>query len=267
MDLPSNVFKAALARGELQIGLWSNLCSPIAAEIVAHSGFDWILIDTEHSPNGPQLVLAQLQAMQAGTATPIVRPGWNDSLLIKPLLDIGAQTLLIPFVQSAEEAKRAVACCRYPPAGVRGITNTSRSSCYGRIADHLERADAEICLLVQIETCEALDLLEAIASIDGVDGVFVGPADLSASLGHIGNPSHPEVQAAIADAAKRLAAIGKPAGILTTTESDARRYIEWGYRFIGLGSDVGVLARNADSLVKTFRSEPDSSTPEKLYEN
>lgn len=253
MDLPRNAFKAALARGELQIGLWSSLCSPIVAEIIGQSGFDWILVDTEHSPNEPPAVLAQLQALQAGTATPIVRPAWNDPVLLKRLLDIGTQAVLVPFVQNAEEAAKAVAACRYPPAGIRGITVSGRGSRYGRVPDYLKRADAEICVLVQVETGEALSQIEAIASVDGVDGVFIGPADLSASLGHIGNPGHPDVQAAIKDAADRLTALGKPAGILTPSEADARRYIEWGYRFVAVGSDLGLLTKHADALAKTFR--------------
>jgi 4-hydroxy-2-oxoheptanedioate aldolase len=253
MDLPRNAFKAALARGELQIGLWSSLCSPIVAEIIGHSGFDWILVDTEHSPNEPPAVLAQLQALQAGTATPIVRPAWNDPVLLKRLLDIGTQAVLVPFVQNAEEAAKAVAACRYPPAGIRGITVSGRGSRYGRVPDYLKRADAEVCVLVQVETGEALAQIEAIASVDGVDGVFIGPADLSASLGHIGNPGHPEVQAAIKSAVDRLTAVGKPAGILTPSEADARRYIEWGYRFVAVGSDLGLLTKHADALAKTFR--------------
>lgn len=252
MDLPRNAFKAALARGELQIGLWSSLCSPIVAEIIGQSGFDWILIDTEHSPNEPPAVLAQLQAMQAGTATPIVRPAWNDPVLVKRLLDIGAQAVLVPFVQNADEARKAVAACRYPPAGIRGITGSGRGSHYGRVPDYLKHADAEICVLVQAETAEALAQIEAIASVDGVDGVFIGPADLSASLGHIGNPGHPEVQEAIRAAVDRLTAVGKPAGILTPSEADARRYIEWGYRFVAVGSDLGLLTKHADTLAKTF---------------
>ena len=252
MDLPANAFKAALKRGELQIGLWSSLCSPIVSEIISQSGFDWILVDTEHSPNEPPDVLAQLQALKGGTATPIVRPAWNDAVLLKRLLDIGVQAVLVPFVQNAEEARKAVAACRYPPAGIRGITTSGRGSHYGRVSDYLKRADGEICVLVQVETGEALARIEEIASVDGVDGVFIGPADLSASLGHIGNPNHPEVQAAVQDAVKRLTAIGKPAGILTPSEPDARRYIEWGYRFVAVGSDLGLMAKHADALAKAF---------------
>lgn len=255
MDLPANTFKAALKRGELQIGLWSSLCSPIVSEIISQSGFDWILVDTEHSPNEPPDVLAQLQALKGGTATPIVRPAWNDAVLLKRLLDIGVQAVLVPFVQNAEEARKAVAACRYPPNGIRGITTSGRGSHYGRVPDYLKRADGEICVLVQVETGEALARIEEIASVDSVDGVFIGPADLSASLGHIGNPGHPEVQAAIQDAVKRLTAIGKPAGILTPSEPDARRYIEWGYRFVAVGSDLGLMAKHADALAKAFAGQ------------
>ncbi|MET3794716.1 HpcH/HpaI aldolase family protein [Aquamicrobium terrae] len=260
MDLPDNSFKAALSRGELQLGLWSSLCSNIAAEVVAYSGFDWILVDTEHSPNEPPAVLGQLQAMQAGTAAPIVRPAWNDPVLIKRLLDIGATGILVPFVQNAEEAARAVAACRYPPTGIRGITASGRASRYGRINGYLEKAGSEICVLVQIETAAALEQLEAIAQVDGVDGIFIGPSDLSASLGYIGKPGHPEVQAAIRSAAERLAALGKPGGILTSSEAEARRYIEWGFRFVAVGTDLGLLARGADTLVRSFKqSQPSAS--------
>ena len=253
MELQRNAFKAALKAGRLQIGLWSSLCSTIATEVVADSGFDWLLIDTEHSPNEVPDVLAQLQACGRGTASPIVRPAWNDPVLIKRYLDIGATTLLVPFVQNAEEARRAVAACRYPPSGIRGVTSMGRGSRYGRVKDYLKQANDEIGLLVQIETGTALDVLEEIAAVDGVDGVFIGPADLSASMGQIGNPSHPDVQAAMKGAVDRLKAVGVPAGILAPQEADARRYIEWGYTFVAVGSDLGLLARHADALAKTFR--------------
>ena len=254
MELAHNAFKAALKAGKLQIGLWSILCSNIVAEIIADSGFDWLLLDTEHSPNELPGLLSQLQATARGSATPIVRPAWNDPVLIKRILDIGAQALLVPFVQNAEEARKAVAACQYPPAGIRGITTSGRGARYGRVGDYLKKADAEICLLVQVETGQALAGLEAITATDGVDGVFIGPSDLSASLGHIGNPLHPEVQAAIKDAARRVNAVGKAAGILTANEADARRYIEWGYRFVAVGSDLGLLAKNADALAKSFKA-------------
>jgi len=253
MQTPQNAFKKRLLAKELQIGLWCSLGSNIAAEIVGDSGFDWVLLDTEHAPNEPPDVLAQLQAFAAGTARVVVRPAWNDAVLIKRLLDIGAQTLLVPFVQNAEEARRAVAACRYPPVGIRGITAGGRASRYGRAASYLKEADQQVCLLVQAETMDAIDRIPEVAAVDGVDGIFVGPSDLSASMGHIGNPLHPEVQRAIELAAKRINDAGKVAGILTTVEADARRYIEWGYRFVAVGTDIGLLARNADALAAAFR--------------
>jgi 4-hydroxy-2-oxoheptanedioate aldolase len=253
MDLPKNAFKAAIAKGTLQIGLWSSLCSNIAAEIYSESGFDWILLDTEHSPNEVPGLLSQLQALAGGTATPIVRPAWNDAVLFKRVLDIGAQTLLVPYVQNAEEAARAVAATRYPPAGIRGVTGSGRAARYGRVTDYLKTADGEICLLAQVETGPALDELEAIAQTDGVDGVFIGPSDLAASLGHIGQPGHADVQARIEDAIKRLQAVGTPGGILTANHDEARRYIDWGFTFVAVGIDLLVLRNGADALVKAFR--------------
>jgi 4-hydroxy-2-oxoheptanedioate aldolase len=252
-EFQRNAFKAAIAAGKLQIGLWSSLCSNIAAEIIGDSGFDWILLDTEHSPNEIPDLLTQLQALQRGTATPIIRPAWNDAVLTKRCLDIGAQTLLFPYVQNAEEAKHAVASTRYPPRGIRGVSVAARASRYGRTPGYLTKANDEICVLVQVETRTALDQLEAIAQVEGVDGVFIGPSDLAASLGHLGNPQHTDVQKAIEDGGRRLKAVGKPAGILTGNEEEARRYIAWGYLFVAVGADVGLLARNADALAKKFK--------------
>jgi 4-hydroxy-2-oxoheptanedioate aldolase len=249
-----NTFKHNLAAGKLQIGLWSSLCSNIAAEIIGDSGFDWILLDTEHSPNEIPDLLGQLQAMQGGPTTPIIRPAWNDAVLIKRCLDIGAQSLLLPYVQNAEEARAAVAATRYPPHGIRGVSVAARASRYGRTPGYLGKANDEICVLVQVETRSALGELEAIAEIEGVDGVFIGPSDLAASLGHLGNPQHPDVQKAIKDAVDRLTKVGKPAGMLTGNEEEAKRYIDWGYKFVAVGADVGLLAKHADALCKRFKS-------------
>ncbi len=254
MELQRNAFKHALAAGKLQIGLWSSLCSNIVAEIIAHSGFDWIVLDSEHSPNEIPGLMSQLQAMAGGSATPVVRPAWNDAVLAKRCLDIGAQTLLFPYVQNAEEARRAVASTRYPPQGIRGVAVATRAGRFGRTPGYLTKANSEICVLVQVETRAALGELEAIAKVEGVDGVFIGPSDLAASFGHLGNPQHAEVQAAMEDAVKRLKALGKPAGILTSSEEEARRYIGWGYLFVAVGADVGLLARNADALAKKFKT-------------
>jgi len=253
MDLPPNPFKHAIAAGRLQIGLWVSMASTYSAEIAAGSGFDWLVIDTEHSPNEVDTTLAQLQVVAAYPVSAVVRPAWNDKVLIKRHLDIGAQTLLIPYVQNADEARAAVAAMRYPTEGVRGVAGTTRASRYGRVKDYAKRAASELCLLVQIETREGLDNLEAIARTDGVDGVFIGPADLAAGLGHLGDMGHAEVQSAIREAIGRIRACGKPAGILATDEATTRRYMEWGTTFTAVGLDAMVLARELDLLAAKYK--------------
>lgn len=248
MQLPKNQFKQKLKNGNLQIGLWSTLASPIVAEVIGDSGFDWILIDTEHTPNELPMIVAQMQAMAAGTASPIVRPAWNDKVLIKRLLDSGANSLLIPFVQNADEAHAAVAATRYPPDGIRGVTGSGRAARYGRVKDYLHRAADEIAVIVQIETGDAMEQIAEIAQVKGVDAVFIGPADLSASMGHLGNPKHPDVQAAIKQGIETLNEIGKPAGILAFHPADAHRYIEWGARFVAVGSDLSILVKGTTAL-------------------
>jgi 4-hydroxy-2-oxoheptanedioate aldolase len=248
VDLPVNTFKRAITSGRQQIGLWCSLSSNLAIESVAGAGFDWLLIDTEHSPNELDMVLTQLQAVAPYASHPIVRPAWNDMVLIKRFLDIGAQTLLIPYVQTAEEAASAVAYTRYPPKGVRGVAAATRASRFGRVKDYAQRASEEICVLVQIETRQGLDNLEAIARVDGVDGVFIGPGDLAADLGHVGNIPHPEVQSAIDDAIRRVKACGKAPGILMGDEKLARHYIELGCLFTAVGADIVLLARESEKL-------------------
>ena len=253
MELPRNNFKRALLAGQQQIGLWVSLASAYSAEIVAGSGFDWLLLDTEHAPNEVDNTLAQLQVVAASPVSAVVRPAWNDTVLVKRHLDIGAQTLLIPYVQTEEEAAAAVAATRFPPRGVRGVAGMTRATRFGRVADYATRASEELCLLVQIETRKGLDHLEAIARMDGIDGVFIGPADLAAGLGHPGEIPHAEVQSAIRDALARIRACGKGAGILATDEPTARRYIEWGTTFTAVGLDVMVLARETEKLAAMFR--------------
>jgi 4-hydroxy-2-oxoheptanedioate aldolase len=251
--LPPNSFKAALITQKPQIGLWSALCSNIAAEILAGSGFDWIVIDTEHAPNEIPGVLGQLQAMTAGTAEPVVRCAWNDAVLIKRILDLGARSLLVPFVENAEEARRAVATTRYPPRGNRGFAAAPRANRFGRIANYHRSAHEEICVLVQVETPAALAEVEAIALVEGVDGIFIGPGDLAAALGHLANPAHEEVQGAIADGCTRIRSTGKSAGILTSDPQQALRYLESGFTFVAVGSDVGVLSNATQELATKFR--------------
>lgn len=253
MNLPTNHFKRAIGAGQLQLGLWSGLSNSITVEVLANSGFDWLLLDTEHSPNELPMVHSQLQAISQGKAHPIVRPPWNDTVTIKRYLDVGVQTLLIPFIQDAQEARNAVAATRYPPLGVRGYSAAARASDYGRVKDYPTRCEEELCLLLQVETPQALANIEAIAAVDGVDGIFIGPGDLSASMGFIGKPMQPEVVAAIEDAVRRIRACGKAAGILVGDEALARHYIEIGCTFVAVGSDIGILARGAEALAAKFK--------------
>ena len=252
MELTVNKFKRALKEGRPQIGIWSSLSSHIVAEVLAHAGFDWVLLDTEHSPNELPMVQAQLHAMVGGTATPVVRPAWNDMVLIKRYLDVGAQSLLLPYVQNEEEAKNAVRYTRYPPQGVRGVAGSTRSSGYGRIKDYFKRVHDELCLLVQVETRKAIANLDAIAAAEGVDGIFIGPNDLAADLGHLGNWQHPEVWKVMEGAATRIRNAGKAPGILVG-EAEGKRCLDMGFLFVAVGADVGMLARGSDALAAKFR--------------
>ena len=254
MDLPQNPFKRALKAGKPQIGLWSSLSSNYTVEVIAGAGFDWLLLDQEHSPNDLESVLSQLQAAAAYKSHPVVRVPWNDMVTIKRMLDAGAQSLLIPYVCTAEEAKAAVAYTRYPPAGVRGVAGTTRATHFGRVKDYGKRAHEEICVLVRVETEEAMKNIEAICAVDGVDGVFIGPADLHASMGYIGETSNPKVLPLIEDAMRRIRKAGKAAGYLTPLEADARRMIAAGTNFCAVGADVGILARGAEALCAKFKS-------------
>ena len=253
MELPRNEFKRALARCETQIGLWSSLSSNYSVEVIAGAGFDWILIDLEHSPNDLESLLAQLQAAAPYSAHPVVRVPWNDMVTIKRVLDIGAQSLLVPYVSSAAEARAAVSFTRYPPSGVRGVAGTTRATRFGRIKDYARRAHEELCVLVQVETQAALDNIEAICATDGVDGVFIGPADLHASFGHTGEIANPKVKPVIDDAIRRIRKAGKAPGILTPSETDARHWLECGALFVAVGADVGILARGAEALAQKFK--------------
>jgi 4-hydroxy-2-oxoheptanedioate aldolase len=253
MELPRNGFKRALARGETQIGLWSSLSSNYSVEVIAGAGFDWLLLDMEHSPNDLESLLAQLQAAAPYATHPVVRVPWNDMVSIKRVLDVGAQSLLVPYVSSAAEARSAVSFTRYPPQGTRGVAGTTRATRFGRIKDYARRAHEEICVLVQVETQSALDNIEAICATEGVDGVFIGPADLHASLGHPGEIANPRVKPVIDEAVRRIRKAGKAPGILTPNEDDARHWLECGALFVAVGADVGILARGAEALAQKFK--------------
>ena len=253
MDLPVNHFKRAIAAGRPQIGLWCSFPTYHTVEMLSRCGFGWLLLDMEHSANDMGSLHLQLMATAGGTSTPVVRPPWNDMVMIKRCLDVGAQTLLLPYVQTAEEAERAVASTRFPPDGLRGVAGSTRAAGFGRIKDYLNIAHREICVLVQTETRKSLDNLDAICAVDGVDGVFIGPNDLAADMGHRGDIPHPEVQSAIADAIKRIRARGKAPGILVG-EGDGRRMLDLGALFVAVGSDSGVLRTSAESLAHKFKS-------------
>lgn len=254
LDLPVNSFKRALKAGKPQIGLWCSLSSHYAIELVAGSGFDWLLLDTEHSPNDLENVVTQLQAASAYPTAAVVRPAWNDMVLIKRYLDIGARSLLIPYVSSAEEARTAVAYTRYPPAGVRGVAGTTRANRFGRVKDYAKRAHEELCVLVQVETKQGLENIEAICAVEGVDGVFIGPADLHASLGYLGETANPAVMPLMLEAVRRIRKAGNAPGFLTGVEGDARKVLEAGGLFVAVGADAGLLARSADALAAKFKS-------------
>ncbi len=251
--LPPNSFKAALKNGRPQIGIWSSLCSNIVAEVLAGAGFDWILIDAEHGPNEIPGILSQLQAMTGGTAEPVVRCPWNDFVWIKRVLDIGARSILVPYVQSADEARKVVAATRYPTAGIRGVCIAPRANRYGRVAGYHAKADDEMCVLVQVETRPTVEKIETIADVEGVDGIFVGPMDLAASCGHLGNPQHPEVQAMITEACKRIRAKGKAAGIISGNPDEAAYYLDLGFNFVAVGADLGVLTKGTEALAAKFK--------------
>ena len=253
MELVQNAFKRALKAGKAQIGLWSSLSSNYTVEVIAGAGFDWILLDTEHSPADLENVLTQLQAAAAYPTHPVVRVAWNDMVTIKRMLDIGAQSLLVPYVSHEAEARNAVSYTRYPPAGVRGVAGTTRATRFGRLKDYARRAHEEICVLVQVETQAALDNIESICAVDGVDGVFIGPADLHASLGYTGEIANTTVKPLIDDAIRRIRKGGKAPGILTPNESDARHWLECGALFVAVGADVGILARGAEALAQKFK--------------
>ena len=252
MDLPVNTFKRALYAGQSQIGLWCTLSSHYSLEVVAGAGFDWLLLDCEHSPNDLESLLTQLQAVAPYPTTPVVRVPWNDTVTIKRVLDIGAQSLLVPYVQTPDEARAAVAAVRYPPGGVRGVAGTTRATRFGRVKDYAKRAHEEICLLVQLETESSLRHVEEIAAIDGIDGIFIGPADLHASMGYPGEVANPKVFPLIEDTLRRIRAAGKAPGILVGDEALARRCIDAGSLFTAVGADTAILARGADALARKF---------------
>lgn len=244
----------ALRAGKTQIGLWQALASPYTAEICAGGGFDWLLFDGEHAPNTLQTLLAQLQATAPYPVQAVARPPIGEAWVIKQYLDIGFRTLLVPMIESAEQAQRMVAATRFPPQGVRGVASaTSRASAFGASPDYLVKAHESLGLILQIESRQGLAAIDEIAAVEGVDALFIGPADLAGSLGHLGDPRHPDVQAAIDDGVRRILAAGKPAGIFALDAEDAARRIDQGATFVSLGTDIGLLANGARALARKFK--------------
>jgi len=251
---PTPTFRDALAGADRpQMGMWVCSGSALVAEICAGSGLDWLLIDTEHSPNGLESTLSQLQTIAGYPIIPLVRPPVGDRVIIKQLLDLGAQNLLIPMVDTAEHAREMVAAVRYPPLGVRGVGSAlARAARWNRIDDYLANADATISLFVQIETALAVENVASIAAVDGVDGVFIGPSDLAASMGLLGQQDHPDVVAAVEHCIRTIVALGKPAGVNAFVPATAERYLAAGANFVLVGADVAILARASEGLAQKY---------------
>jgi 2-dehydro-3-deoxyglucarate aldolase/4-hydroxy-2-oxoheptanedioate aldolase len=253
MDLPVNRFKQALRGGSVPVGTWLMSAAPAPAEALGSAGLDFLVVDTEHVPLDLADTVAILRAIAGTPAAAITRVAWNDQVLVKRLLDAGAQSIMFPFVQSAEEARRAVSYTRYPPDGVRGVAAMHRASRYGTVPDYLKRANAEVCVVVQLETPAALDALPDIVAVDGVDSIFVGPADLSAAMGHLGDIAHPGVQAQLERAARECRRLGKPCGIVGPNPDMVRRFLGYGYSWVAVGSDMSMLLGRAQEWVAQVR--------------
>lgn len=262
MDLPLNRFKQGLASGQTQYGLWLGLPNNTVAEIAAGAGFDWLLIDHEHAPFELSDIMAHLQAMAPYDVAPIVRPVDDNPALLKKLLDIGAQSFLVPMIDTAEQAAAVVQALRYPPEGKRGLgASMARGARWNQVPGYLHKANQEICLIVQVETVSAMANLGEILTVEGVDGVFIGPSDLSASMGHIGNPGHPEVVAAISGGLAAINAAGKYAGLLCMDPTMVEGYVAQGANFVGVGVDTLILSQGARMLADTFKSDEPVTAP------
>lgn len=269
MQTPVNQFKKALREKRTQYGLWCSLLGPLNTEICAAAGYDWLLLDAEHTPNDPMNLLQQAQVVAAypGTAAVARVPmghGYVGQALIKQYLDVGIQNILVPMVDTPEQARELVRCMRYPPEGIRGMA-AARASGWGRNPNYVKEANREVCLLVQVETREGMRNLDAIADVEGVDGVFIGPSDISAAFGHVGDPWHPEMQALHEDAFRRIQAAGKAVGILTLDEALARQHVEMGATFIAVGTDSNLMVKATGALAAKFKGTAPQSAPKGNY--
>ena len=251
-DIPVNQFKRRLVEPGVQYGMWISLADPVAAEISAGAGFDWLMIDAEHSPNDLRTLLAQLQAVNGYPVSAVIRPPRADAVIIKQYLDLGAQTILVPMIDTAEQAEEMVRAVLYPPQGIRGVAS-ARAARWGRIDDYYRQANDEMCVLVQVETIKGVKNLMDIARVDGVDGVFIGPSDLGAALGHIGDATHPAVREAVVASITAVRAAGKPAGVLSVNPTLAREYRDAGANFVAVGVDTSMLAKHTKALADSFK--------------
>ncbi|MAO26431.1 MAG: 2-keto-3-deoxy-L-rhamnonate aldolase [Roseovarius sp.] len=256
MPAPTNAFKTALASGDLLLGCWAGFADPYATEVLATAGYDWFVIDGEHAPNDLRSISAQLAVLRGQHSHPVVRLPMGEAWLIKQVLDAGAQTLLIPMVESAAEARDLVRAMRYPPDGIRGSgAALARASHFADIPDYIATANDQMCLLVQVETRAGIDALDEILAVDGVDGVFIGPSDLAADMGHMGDASQADVAEVIEDALARIRAAGRAAGILALDDATIRRYRDWGANFLAVGIDVVMLAQTARQTLAKWRTD------------
>ena len=253
MNIRKNIFKQKILKFEKQIGIWSCLSNNTVAEILSVVGFDWIVIDMEHSPNDIQEVLVQLQIIQGFSSEPIVRVPWNEPVMVKRVLDMGAQSILFPYVEDEKEALAAVESTRYPPKGIRGVMSAARMNRYGTVTDYYKKADDEICVIVQCESKKAIQNISKIAAVEGVDGIFIGPSDLSASIGKIGQFEDEEVQALISLGLENCKKSNIPAGILTAKKDFAKKYVADGFTYVAINSDTNLIARSAENLLKEFK--------------
>ncbi|MDR1520740.1 MAG: 2-dehydro-3-deoxyglucarate aldolase [Planctomycetota bacterium] len=251
---PENPFKKGLLSRKRMVGCWSTFGNPVSTEIMGLAGFDWLLLDAEHALNDVLSLAPQLMALKSSPSAPVVRPPWNEMVVIKRLIDAGFYNFLIPFVQSEEEARKAVSYLRYPPEGVRGVAMSHRSNMYGTIPDYYKKINGNMALLVQIENIKGVEAAREIAAVDGVDAVFVGPSDLAASLGRLGDFRHPDVQRAIQRVADNVTAAGKTAAIVSAGEEDAKRYRDMGFTTIAVGSETGLLRSASLAMAEKYKS-------------
>jgi 4-hydroxy-2-oxoheptanedioate aldolase len=253
MELSTNPFTHAIADGQKQIGLWISLASAFVAEVTAPAGYDWALIDMEHSPNDYFSVLGQLQAFASTETTAIVRPEWNDPVMVKRLLDLGVPGLLFPMIQTVEDAKLAVASTRYPPNGIRGVSGATRATKFGRVANYASRVEKETTVILQLETATAVERAEEIADVEGVSGIFFGPADIAGDIGKVGQPMHDDVWNLIKPSAQKLIDKGMPVGTLVMDPTFAAELLNDGFTFVACGSDASLLAKATDGLLASVK--------------